>query len=531
MKEKVEIPISELYYYIFFSLLFFAKGIGLYDGQDIFKICLVVACGFVLCKFSLTEYSVKEIIFVGLLLLLGIHIYYHSGEKSALIYIFLMLGLKNVPIERIMKLGLIIWSASFGGLIVKSMLGIGNDIVMAHEKFGIAILRRGLGYSHPNVLHVSYAVLVVLILYTIQDIKKKKAAYVMTFIGNICVFLYSASYTGFMLVVFCILFELYFTYRPTPGKAEKVLIQLIFPFCVLFSLFAPILVNTDGFLFKILNKALNQRFYASRLYLQENPLTLFGQKIYASHTYALDSSYVTLFIYGGLVLFLLMCFAYIMTIAGNVKNGNGKALSVLLSFAVAGVIEPFLFNFSFKNLSLLFIGYYLFESMSLPVKNEKWRFFDIKVKLLSGWNRKLTFSRLLEQQTIDYIKNLQPHIKKRIIGISVAGAILFGSMFYFMADMPAIAYVGEEYCNINSQPVYVNRADYADDGNTVFYEYVDEQHGVYMFSGATMVYERVRDSIRAGVVTGGILYGGFLLYLYCKRKNKGQVNEQNSKLN
>lgn len=135
-----------------------------------------------------------------------------------------------------------------------------------------------------------------------------------------------------MLVIFLMAFHIYFTYRKDMSVPEKILTQAVFPVCVLFALFAPLLVDPDTPLFSLLNKLLNRRFYASRLYLLENPVTLLGQKIYASHTYALDSSYVTLLIYGGLLLFVLVCAGYLYSIRQALKERNGKALSILLSF-------------------------------------------------------------------------------------------------------------------------------------------------------------------------------------------------------
>ncbi|GFI68295.1 hypothetical protein IMSAG249_00111 [Lachnospiraceae bacterium] len=55
--KQYPVKISELFFYIFFVSLLFAKGIGLYDGQTIFKIFLLVA----LCAWGLkqiyTEYT------------------------------------------------------------------------------------------------------------------------------------------------------------------------------------------------------------------------------------------------------------------------------------------------------------------------------------------------------------------------------------------------------------------------------------------------------------------------------------------
>ena len=140
-RKTITIKYTELCYYLFFSILFFAKGIGLYDGQMSFKVCLVLAAVPVAVKLLMTDYDRRQLLVSLALLLLGVIVYYCSGEKSALVFLVMMIGFKGISFDRIMKLGLIVWSAAFGLMVLKSILGAGNEVVMAHHKFGLDILR------------------------------------------------------------------------------------------------------------------------------------------------------------------------------------------------------------------------------------------------------------------------------------------------------------------------------------------------------------------------------------------------------
>lgn len=501
MKQSVQIFVSELCYYAFFCILFFAKMIGLYDGQPVFKICLVIAACFVFVKIILTSYDVREFAVMIFLTALGLLVYKNSGEKSALIFLVMMIGFKNIPLNRIMKAGLVTGVAAFGGLVLKSMLGIGDEIVMAHHKFGMDILRRGMGYSHPNVLHVSYAILVVLILFGIEDNKTRIKAYIWTMAGNIVVFLYSVSYTGFILVTFFVLFNLYFTYRKVFGRIEKILIQCVFPACVLFSLFAPLIVEPDTPLFHVLNKMLNRRFYASRLYLLENPVTLSGSRIYASHTYALDSSYVTLLIYGGLILFLLVCVGYVYTIYTSMKKQDVKALSMLLSFAIAGVIEPFLFNLSFKNLSLLLVAGSLFDA----TRGKK------EISLFSLWDREIIIKK---PAVLPGLKRTEKPgtVRKSMVAAVIIG-MLAGGFYYRTVKMPSTIYVDEKYCDIKGEATVIDPLAYEGNSDVTILGCKDEPSSVYRFDGQTILYEKFRDSVRLAFVVILAGYAG-LPYLF-----------------
>lgn len=502
MEKKYQL--SELCYYLFFGILLFAKGIGLYDGQAFFKLCLVTAAGFILVKLVLTSYDIREFISIMFLILLGVTIYYNSGEKSALIFLVMMIGFKNISLERIMRLALVIWSVAFGVMVLCSMLRISKDTVMVHHKFGMDILRKGMGYSHPNVLHVSYAVLVVLILFAIKKEQNRWKTYLWVTAGNLVVFLYSVSYTGFLLVMFFIFFDGYFTYRKNFLLVEKIVIQAVFPFCILFSLFAPLLVEPDTPLFNILNKLLNRRFYASRLYLTENPLTLFGKRIYASHTYALDSSYVTLLIYGGLVLFLLVCFGYVYAIYMSMRKKAIKELSLLLSFAIAGVIEPFLFNLSFKNLSLLVIAGYLYSLC----KNGK------RIALFSRFDKEISVSlpELFQFQS----KRDRKTYASKIVVLAAVIAMIAGESFYLVANKPDAVYVEKKYCDIEGETIYVNPTEFSNDKRIVYYGCSDTLTEVYKFEGDMIELDRLRDTVRIVFVVFIAAYF-FLPYMSAKK--------------
>ena len=495
---RIEISISEICYYLFFGILFFAKAIGLYDGQTVFKLCLLAAAGFAFIKAALTEYDIRELIGIIVLIALGGLVYLNSGEKSALVFLVMMVGFKNISMERIMKIGLLIWSLGFGGMVLKSILHIGNETVMAHHKFGMDMLRGSFGYSHPNVLHISYAILVVLLLFTVANESSTLKIYLWTLTGNVMVFLYSLSFTGFLLVLFFIAFHAYFTYRKHFSKLERILIQCVFPACVLFALFAPLLVAPDTPLFLFLNKALNRRFYASRLYLQENPVTLFGSRIFASHTYALDSSYVTLLIYGGLILFLLVCAGYLYAIHVSIKKNDIKALSMLLSFSIAGVIEPFLFNLSFKNLSLLIVAKCLFDLCGEGKK----------LRLLSGFDKKIG---------IGY-KKVRAKAGWKTLVLAAAAALLTGGGFYLLKDMPEVIYVEERYCDLEEGNVLaIDEIEKPGKDGVVFYGYSDKATGFYKFEGKTISFEKTRDTLRLMFV---IFLSVYLIFPFFLKKNQ-----------
>lgn len=353
---------GELFYYLFFVMLLFAKGIGWYDGMPAFKVCLVAAVLCVLMKICLTEHTLGQYLMMAAVVGLGGLVYLKSGEKGMLIYALMMVGLKDVPLDRLFKIGLVTWTAAFGGLILLNFTGILESPFVVHNKLGMGmIIRWGLGYSHPNVLHISYAILVAFFLYVLDWNRKNLLfATAAAFAGNCFIFLYSVSFTGLLLTTVYLILNFYFQFRSKFSAGEKILIQSVLPASVLFSLFAPLL--PDGALFTFLNKLLNTRLRLSRHFLTTEPITLFGNRIVyePGSDLTMDCSYVFAFVTYGLVLFILLMAGYFFLIRRYTREGKKKELAIIIGFLIVGISEPFLFNTSFKNLSLLFLGNYLF---------------------------------------------------------------------------------------------------------------------------------------------------------------------------
>ena len=156
-RNVIKVRVSEIAYYLFWGVLFTAKGLGLDEGQRLFTFCLSFALLCFTAKICLTAHSVKEWIVMLSLLALGCAIWKNSGEKAAFWAVLTIIGLKDISLERLMKICLGIWSVAFMFSVITGVLHIRDGVVVVHEKLGLGpLVRWSLGYTHPNVLHVSY---------------------------------------------------------------------------------------------------------------------------------------------------------------------------------------------------------------------------------------------------------------------------------------------------------------------------------------------------------------------------------------
>ena len=164
---QVKMQLEEILYYLMFSLLLSLKGIGLDEGSILFRIGLVGGIVLFFAKILVGKYSIRELIFIALGLLWGIFIFFNMGSFGILVYALLAFGMKNISVSKVMKLGAVVWSICMAVTITAAIFFDRVGVQVVHEKLGLGpILRESLGYGHPNVLHITYLLFMVFILYT-----------------------------------------------------------------------------------------------------------------------------------------------------------------------------------------------------------------------------------------------------------------------------------------------------------------------------------------------------------------------------
>lgn len=353
-----KVSIEELLYYTFLGILLFAKGIGLYDGQSVFKCLLVVAVFFWAGKMAAARYSIKEMICIILFLGLGALTYLKSGEKGILLFMMMLTGMKNIPVKRAFYVGLGAWGSAFCILTFTSLFHMADMGYKVHDKLGLGyIFRYGLGYAHPNVLHVSYFILAVFLVYIWNDkYDWKKMLGLMA--GNFLVFAYSVSYTGVAIVALYLLTALYAAGRKKLSVLERAACFCVYPFCCLLSLWGSVLLKNHERLFSVINKIVNERLRLSQIFLVRENLSIFGVKVadIITDSVTMDNAYVYLLITHGIVIFILMSAAYMYLVFVYGKENKAKELAIIIFICFMGIMEPYLFNASFKNVIFLYLG-------------------------------------------------------------------------------------------------------------------------------------------------------------------------------
>ncbi len=397
-QNKIRISIEELLYYILFAVILFTKGVGLDEGSFLFRSCLILGFLLLVCKFLIGKYSVAEILLAGVLGIWGVFTFKVTGSLGMFIYVILAVGMKNVSVKRVFVTGTAVWSVCMLYSVTAAVFWERTGVRVVHEKFGMGpILRESLGYTHPNVLHITYVLLIVFILYLCIDNKKQTfCAVCLWLIGNVYVFMYSLSSTGILTSVGLLVLFFYFHRRKRFSLIESLMIQALPALCAIASVVLPRALG-DGMAYKIVNKIFNNRIWAIRVFFDWYNVTLFGGGNEGIE-FSLDNSYIyALNAYGAIPLILLIA-AYCMLMRYCIKKNWRMELAIICTFLFAGLSEPFLFNASIKNISVIFMGKFLYGMM----EKRKCVF-----QIFTEYNKSLSFSCRIWENLMEQLHKIK----------------------------------------------------------------------------------------------------------------------------
>lgn len=505
--------IDEVFYYLFFGLMFAAKGVGLDSGNRLFGWCVVMSLCCLALKLCVSKHTLKEWIIMSVLVLTGILIYRSSGEEAALWAMLVIVGMKNISLKRLMSVCAAIWSVAFAFSITAGILHIRDGVVVVHEKLGLGpIIRWSLGYTHPNVFHVSYFILAALLIYVFEwhDKKLWKVSAIL-FAGNLLVFLYSISYTGILIVTGYLILNLYLDYRKRLCLPECVLFTIIAAFLALFPIVGPLwLEGHKHSLFMFFNELLSYRFELVYNIFHEYPVSLFGTNtIFAGNGHlTLDSSFAYLLMYYGIVGFVLFVAGFLYLVYRLARANRRKELAIALTIIVAGVTEQFLFNLSFKNLLFFLLGEALFDGL-LKAKNEE-RFWNrpfavlpfgekqVRIPVPEGWYAGLDCAK----------RNL-----KKIVLAGMTMAVVGAGVLAATVKTPDSVYVYRWHTDYRGDDkVFLDMDNLPENFNSLVLGYNGPDAEMFEFTGNIVTLEQIRTPVGGAVL--GCMAGMLLMVIF-----------------
>ena len=497
---KENISLEELFFFGFFILLSITKGLGFYEGQKAFELLTLAAfvCG--IAKIVITPYTKKQWVMQGILLLLTAITYCESRERGILFLAFLVLGMKNISVKKVFHVGLWVWSVCAILLSAFHFFRLEHTVYRVHAKLGLGhIFRWSLGFTHPNILHITYLALCAFILYELGDnLKFRHFLYLM--IGNGLVFLYSISYTGFGIVTLLLIGCLYVRIRPKFWILEKAVANLVLPVCLVLSFVLPLALfapRITGYIQK-LNFILNTRIWLARQFLVPEYTSLFGMDIsqIVQSSMTMDNSYVWGFVNYGIITFGVIMLGYFILVADASHKQRTRELVILVCFLAAGWTEPLLFNTSFKNITLIFLGALLFRQKEGA---EEYGLFP----RLQGKRVEVPFAGLPDKG-MEQVRRIWKKRKLPVIAGVLAGVVAGGLLCALLHEQPEGYVIPRFYTDgLEETSYYLESEDDPAYEGYVVMNYVDGDTPMQLVTGKAVTLETVR------YYTGSVLLGGF----------------------
>lgn len=520
------ITLQEACYYGFFVLLSLAKGLGFYEGQKLFYLLVVPALALGFLKILVTPYTKRQAVLQVLFLALTAVIYYESRQLAIFFVAFTVLGMKDISVKKVCHIALWVWSVCAVALSLVSFFFLEHTVYRVHAKLGLGhIFRWSLGFTHPNILHITYLMLCALIIWELEE-KYGFKQYVLLMIGNLLVFFYSISYTGFGIVAVMLTGCFYIKFRPRFCFLEKALANLVLPVCLFLSFVVPFYLSWNPYsgIVQRINFMLNTRIWLAEQFLKSEYRSLFGADVsrIVKSSMTLDNSYVWCYINYGLVFTVIIIIGYFALLFYDTYKQRTRELVILVCFLAAGWTEQLLFNTSFKNITLLFLGAFLF------LQKEGQQEYCLFPRLAERWSRvTVPFSGLPDRFFLRARTVYRTH-RGRVLGAVAAGAVVGGLLCAVLYQEPAGYVVQRFYTDgLEETSVYLeSEEDAAYEGYRVM-NYKDAETPMQIVSGNAVKLETARYYVGSALI-GGLLGAAAAILWYTgglRRKSVVAVTE------
>lgn len=507
------IPSEELCYYVYFSLLLGVRALGFVEGKPVYNAALAVSVLAFILKIFLSKETWKEYLITTVFIGVSGAVYIVTGEKGLILHFIIMLGMKNVPVRRVMKLSLVITSIAFAGNVILSRTGIIREMYYFQDRGIGGDIRHAFGYPHPNTAQSWSVFLVMLLMYlTGRSFSKYLRAATFAVLLELYTYLYTGSRTGFLVALFCIVLQGIVLLRGRIDGGGAFLAYLSYPMAAAVSLALPFLSNVPAvqrFLFAngTINGRINMMIYRWRTLHGPH---LFGSRFdYLAEPYGIDNSYSYLLLNLGIAAFTIISVLFIWYIHKMIRGQHIEEFPLVLGLLLYGMTEPFLFNLSTRNLIFIFAGKTLFDAS--------------KQKGMTGG--------AVFRENKDKPDNAKRYYLSLIAFAAAAAAICL--LYSCAVKKPLSVYMDTNLTEIETEqnipPVFLTGDEVEELKNQgdIFIGYHDSETPMYEYKGVAPINEYRRHMMNYAVPAGIIAAMGMsILYRF---RSKGIWGKSNSK--
>lgn len=362
-KENDWEKVGVIAYYGYFAINILMKAFCYDHGDPVYKIFFVFGMSFLALKVITTKYTLREIIWIAVLMGLGLALAIITKQNTWLLLFATIVGMKNCKFDKLIQMALYIRATSLIILVVGSCAGlfdIGYTTKPDAHYVEVPIYNFGMKEANTAFLSV-FLMLLLLIYYNYEKLNK------WWFLGTsaVAVLFYEFTFcrTGIIVFFFCwalIIFE-----KCVKNKKAKFVLALSIPVGAAFSLFMMVFYNPGNSIMSMINRFVTSRVYIMNGYYLDQGISLLPRTqefFYASYHGLIDNTYMFVLLYCGVIIALFFFGAVCRTLFKLYKMGCYKELVMLAAMALYGVLEQFIMN-AFMNPFVLLCGILLYPNL------------------------------------------------------------------------------------------------------------------------------------------------------------------------
>ena len=364
---------NDIFYYISFLSLVFAKSLGFYSGDTEYRIIMVFSMLCLGIKLVFTKYSVKEMLVMAALALYAVVIYLKTGYITFTITVVTLLGAKDIDVHDLLKKVLFVRLICMTVLVSASVAGIVSNYVKDQYEDGLTY---SYGFQNPNDFMVNVFINVTLIFHL--NYKKLNILYfALSAYAFYAVFCVTKSMTGMMLGVFLLVVFLCLKLFDKLGnfgqKLKKLISALVVPtslWCFIGTFIVSVVFDANNKFMFTLDQIVSGRLKIQHQYWLNYGFSLFGKDISRGaarwdgvqiNNGFLDSNYWCSFYKYGFVSVMIFIIFLVGASLYFHKKKNYNVVIIINTICIYGLMEDFLIS-SIVNPFLLLAAYAVFEA-------------------------------------------------------------------------------------------------------------------------------------------------------------------------
>lgn len=310
--------------------------------------------------------EILKIVSVGIIILISS---YFSGVKLLVTAFIFILSAKDIDIDEVVKVTLIIQIICISIIVLMSLIGSIENRTFSRKD---GTVRYSFGFTHPNAFTGQILQLCICFVWTKWQ-KLSYKDYLFMILISLLTLKFCDSRTSFLLIILFVGTTFIYRYifiknlnvRMVLDNILGIITKLSIIILPVMSLLLGALYDPNNKIYVICDKFISGRIKLLNDYYVDKGYSIIGQKIKIISTFAakkselydttaLDNAYGHIAVRYGLIVLIIFIIGYYLVAQKAIYEKNNKVLICILIYILFGITEIYIFNLPYNVLLLLF---------------------------------------------------------------------------------------------------------------------------------------------------------------------------------